>query len=424
MFIKTRFSASFFWVSLALFASLALPPLPASAGPYANSAHGNNPGPDLLSNNGYGVLRTIFIGTYVRGNCAHCHEQHASIGGVEPAPAGGSPSGYLLLSTGFSGKQTNTVPYGKDDNVCFYCHATTGSVQQSGGITNNNYGATFGGATAESTSIMAAFNQASYHNLYDLKRYITGVSGSKSFSNFPAGSNPCSGCHNVHIAKANKRTPGDPTYTAISKPSAHNSLWGDDTSPNERMTAYGTAYQPLYYTGSTNLEPDGVSNVKATQAAKTPDYNVFCIDCHNSSNLIYSTTLLRNLKTFNWGLEVHGAEAAVNWTAKLEMNLPYVDASLGTYLLSCLDCHEPHGSSNEFLIRNSVNKMAVVLPIASPDWDRLCSSCHLAAADLKTFHHQIRDVYACTACHLSGGGMVNCINCHYHGSSSGGYKTF
>jgi len=61
------------------------------AGPYLNSAHGNTT---------YGVNRSSMASLgYARANCAHCHEQHASIGGAEPAPTGGSPSPFASLPT-------------------------------------------------------------------------------------------------------------------------------------------------------------------------------------------------------------------------------------------------------------------------------------------------------------------------------------
>lgn len=371
-----------------------------SAGPYSDSAHGNS---------SYGVNR---LGeTNVQGNCRHCHEQHTGA-------AGG-----LLLADSFSGVTAN--PYTADDNVCFLCHRSVGSVQ-SGGINNNDYSATFGGSSASTTGIMAAFNQNSYHNLYDLRQYITGASGTKSFPSFPQGTSPCSGCHNVHLAKANKRYPGDPTYTAISRPSDHESLWGDD-SPAERMTFLGTAYQPPNYVGG-NLEPDGASAIQATQAAKTPYYDALCIDCHNSSNLIYSTALGRNLRTFNWSLETHGEGPAADWVGTTEMQPPYAELSLGSYVLSCMDCHEPHGSSNIYLIRPSVNAGSLTL-LSTADWDQLCSRCHVAATDLRNFHHKVRGEagYDCIDCHLTANekdGVKECITCHYHGSSAGGLKTF
>ena len=398
--------------SLTLIFLLFFSPIAASAGSYADSAHGNT---------GYGVERTAaWAGSYAQGNCAHCHEQHTA-----------EANGYLLLANSFSGQDGN--PYDTSSTACFACHVVGGSLQTDG-ITNNDFSATFGGATASTNSILAAFNQTSYHNLYDVQRYITGLKGTKSFANFPAGSNPCSGCHNVHLAKANKRDTDNPLYTAISKPSDHNNLWGDDT-PGERMTSinYGTSYQPPNYYSS-GLEPDGGS-VKTTQAEATPDYITFCTDCHNADNFIYSTKAVRYLKRFNWDLEQHGAGAAENWAAEAEILSPYSDASLGSYTLSCMDCHEPHGSENSYLIRTSVNSGSVYLPASVDDdiqdWDHLCSRCHIATGSsnaMKKFHHNLTG-FVCLDCHFTkpptGDPITkNCITCHYHSSTTGGYKTF
>ena len=84
------------------------------SGAYLNSAHGNKV---------YGVNRiaTANFG-YSRGNCAHCHEQHASINGSEPNPVSGSPSSYLLFADNFTNQS---------DNFCFYCHKGSGSIQTS-----------------------------------------------------------------------------------------------------------------------------------------------------------------------------------------------------------------------------------------------------------------------------------------------------
>ncbi|HDL98909.1 MAG TPA: hypothetical protein ENH16_04925, partial [Desulfobacteraceae bacterium] len=55
------------------------------AGPYLNSVHGNNT---------IGVNRsTMAAAGYARGNCAHCHEQHASVNGSTPA---GGPYPFTL----------------------------------------------------------------------------------------------------------------------------------------------------------------------------------------------------------------------------------------------------------------------------------------------------------------------------------------
>lgn len=376
-----------------------------NAGPYTASAHGDSE---------YGVMRSALPASYVRGNCGHCHKQHDVV--VEG----------LLFEANFSGNTTN--PYTADHNVCFQCHRAVNPVQVDGGITNNDYSATFSSASATTNGIMAAFNQASYHNLYDLQQYIIGNSGSKSFADFPDWINPCSGCHNAHLAKANKRALGDPTETAISKPSSHGNLWGDD-SPAERMSAYWPGYQPPNF-GNGNLEPDGHSADAATQAEKTPNYNAFCVDCHNASNSIYSTELGRNLRTFDWSSEVHGQGRAVDWRVRAEMQAPYTDSGLGRYVLSCMDCHEPHGSRNVYLIRASVNAGAVSLLPGAESWNELCVRCHVDIGELHEHHHKVSPNYACADCHLvrpmhgTAGAMQPCINCHFHGSSAGGLQTF
>ncbi|NOQ51233.1 MAG: hypothetical protein GQ578_03290, partial [Desulfuromonadaceae bacterium] len=99
---------------------------------------------------------------------------------------------------------------------------------------------------------------------------------------------------------------------------------------------------------------------------------------------------------------------------------PYSDTSRGSYVLSCLDCHEPHGSANAYLIRNSVNAGAVSVPDWSPvGWDNLCNRCHDRG------HHKTSEFNLnCTDCHIPHVGKQECTYCHYHGSFAGGYKTF
>lgn len=376
-----------------------------SAGSYTDSAHGN-------STVGVSRQATRTAG-YARGNCGHCHEQHASIDNQEPVPSNGSPQKYLLMSNSFSGVINN--PYSQSDVVCFYCHATTGSIQD-GGIINKNYSATFAGAAETTNSIQSAFNQTSYHNLYDVRRFITGQSGTKTFSDFPADSSPCNGCHNVHLAKLNRANPGNPTFTAISKPSEHNQLFGDD-NPAERMSnpLYGDKYQPPQYFSSTNLEPDGSSSDRATQAEKTPDYSKFCSDCHNSTNVIYSTPLGRNLRKIDWDNEKHGRADADGY---ISVDAPFTAGSgaLG-YVLSCLDCHEPHGSPNAFLIRREVNGGTLAGTITETSgWSYLCERCHDNSNE--TIHHFSSDrpyqKRMCGSCHSSY--PIRCSNCHFHGS--------
>lgn len=401
---------------------------------YSSSAHG---GDGITAHDGYignGVLRDAFETTYAMGNCAHCHEQHASIDGDEPEPI--SPegaSGFLLLSDALPVSPT-VGTYSDTETACLTCH---GGSENLNTITNNNYSATFGGAvTADASSIMAALNlgagslTGSYHNLNDINTLVSGNIG----FDVPSGATPCSACHNPHLAKANSNSSniGNPLFTALSRPTDHYELYGDDL--DERMPS---SYQPPNRVGG-GLEPDGGFDA-ATQAAKTPNYNTFCIDCHNISNdEIWSDALGRNLRAFDWSLEQHGGgSAANNRPTQAEVVSPFLDTSLGTYSLSCLDCHEPHGSSNIYLIRTSVNGNSVMLTNSENQWDNLCSCCHVAsdANALQNIHHEYQNVLDCIECHFCVNNQGNCINnsdpklrdcslCHFHGASKDIYKTF
>jgi hypothetical protein len=428
----------------------------ASSGPYLDSAHGNT---------SYGVKRsaTGFPADYAKGNCAHCHEQHASIGGAEPDPAGG-PDKFLLMSPNFSGK--TVIPYIQSDSVCFYCHYGSGTLQ-SPAFNNYSYSITFGGnPDATPNNIFNTFNSTSYHNLYDVYRFIAGLSGSKSFPNFPADSNPCSGCHNVHIAKKSCGKPAgsyDPTKSAISRPTGHDSLWGDDDI--ERLkTNFTSYYQSPYWYGSWNYEPN---NSPVYDGSNLPDYNTFCTDCHNNTNIIYSTALGRYLRAIDWvtpggetGGDKHGKNDATNG---IDIDNPYASSPLGIsvgFVLACTDCHEPHGAPNVMLIRQVVNggvlyrTISSVTPTAgdctppfpagSKELGYLCNRCHMDDADAFGgtankwcyIHHESTDrpypLNQCGFCHSGGDGgggggesmscetvsrnPINCNCCHFHGS--------
>src|SRR4030042_4610597 len=88
-------------LALCFILCLMLYPQKASSASYLDSAHGSS----------YGVLRTSLStppNNYGQGNCAHCHEQHSSIGGSEPVPnSPAGPSKWCLLANNFSGKTTN-----------------------------------------------------------------------------------------------------------------------------------------------------------------------------------------------------------------------------------------------------------------------------------------------------------------------------
>jgi len=379
----------------------------ANSGSYLNSAHGST---------SYGVNRTSLSSFgYSIANCTHCHEEHSSIGGSQPAPADGADKFTLFANNFNAAKSAN--PYVQSDSVCFYCHTTSGATLQTPAFSNYTYSATFGGcptATCTTSTIFDAFNSASYHNLYDVWRFITGLYGSKTFTSFPADSSPCSGCHNIHIAQRSCGKPSgsfDTTKAAISKPSDHSGLWGDGAG--EKMSDYaGSGYQAPYYNSATTYEPDG-SNT--SDPSKLPDYVTFCTDCHNATNTIYSTTLSRNLYTINWASEMHGKGDASNGAGFLDVLAPYNENT--RYVLACTDCHEPHGSPNLFLVRKKVNNGTVSVQTGTgsngKEWISLCDRCH---GDLSNGSVHVHPLGAgCITCH-PGGNYKVCTDCHYHGN--------
>ena len=388
-----------------------------SAGSYRDSAHGNSE---------YGVNRSSIdsrYAAYSSGNCSHCHELHASIEGSNPLPEG-EPAPHALFAPAFNAERTQG-PYLETDNFCFYCHSETTGQQ----VRNQDYSVTFGGGIAGTgpQAIMSAFNQLSYHNLYDIKMFLE---SSPTYSAWYARrGNPCSACHDPHRARRNwdSAQPGFPLISAISRPGS-NSLWGEA----EVMSGF-FGYEAPYAFGE-NREPGGVGQ---EDGENTPDYVTFCTSCHNADNDIWSTSLNRNLKRINWndiGLNQnkHGKLAR---DGSVSLREPYASASMlkSNFVLSCLDCHEPHGSDNIMLLRtriNGQNQSGIVNSLENLGFS--CVACHLD--DLKAeagtgeanrweyVHHLAPDAPyepsgQCGQCHGPGGGSspINCGYCHGHG---------
>jgi hypothetical protein len=273
---------------------------------------------------------------------------------------------------------------------------------------------------------MAAFNQESYHNLYDIWSFVR---SNPTYSWFKSASNPCSACHNPHLAKRNKdgTKPGYPLLSAISKPGDHFRLWGE----SELMSSYGSYEAP--YAFGTGREPAGIGDA---DGSKTPDYVAFCAVCHSPANIVWSTTLNRNLTKINWGItgEKRDKHGALTRDGAVYLREPYATAAAfkGNFVLSCLDCHEPHGASNLMLLRRRVNGENLEGSVPNPDaMGFVCKRCHrddLAAAagtgqanKWQYVHHDAAGApYAmsgCVDCHAGGDGNVPvpCGNCHGHG---------
>jgi len=374
------------------------------AGPYLDSAHGNNT---------YGVISTSRgTGSYARGNCAHCHEQHASINGAEPLPPPQSgPSPYAIFTDNFTDQATD---------FCFYCHQGVGSLQDDFDRTNYNYSYWFGGDTVNHltpNNIYDTFNPTagSTHNLQDILNFVK----TKWPATFNDESNPCSACHNPHLAQR-----GYP----IVRPTDRNNIWGDE--PGEMMSDYAAAhggqYQAPYRWGGGVYEPDGSGT---TDGSNLPDYVTFCSDCHNATNVIYSSSLVRNVKPIDWTNQVQVPDAPGDYHGAItrcqdrdgslkgwgSLKEPYYSTNAANFILSCTDCHESHGAVNgldshggadttPYFLRKTINNFynGYVPTGAGPtySWSNgFCRSCH--------------------GWNSHCGGPGGCIGCHYHNSNSG-----
>jgi len=384
---------------------------------YLSSAHGN------LT---YGVERvaTSALG-YGRGNCTHCHEQHASINGSEPAPTSGVASGNLLFADNYGSSQT--------DGFCFKCHTDTASVQTSPVIVNRSYSYRAGAWTADPLDdVKEAFSATSSHNLLDIRNFIS--HSSQSAWNYNSGSNPCVACHNPHAVQGDPANNGAGTKNGtgglmLSLPSLHgNSPWALFSA---KMSGYTSNYKAPYRVGGATYEPDGVEGIPS--GANLTDFNTFCTDCHDSTKTINSSSLGRNLKVIDWvGTDRHGQATGAPPSAQLV--LPYNTTPGTSYVLACTDCHEPHGSPNVLLIRPEVNGGQVIVTGANQDtastqWASLCERCHGDASVIGASHHVLPGG-VCLDCHPGAGypSCTTCTTCHYHGSTVtiGGtnYRTF
>jgi predicted CXXCH cytochrome family protein len=404
----------------------------AMGGSYLDSAHGNH---------GYGVNRSTLepnLQGYATGNCAHCHDMHASHEGVKPAPGGG-PAPQVLFYSNFNKDRTQNL-YMEPDNFCFFCHSSDSGQQ----VRNQDYSTTFGGAAGGSgpQSIMEAFNQESYHNLFDIWTFMRNNPAAPWFTDV---SNPCSACHNPHLAQRNwdGTRPGFPLLSAISRPNDRESLWGQ----TELMSTYVSYEAPYAFANS--REPAGVGD---PEGDNTPDYVGFCTSCHNAVNTIYSSTLNRHLKKINWGNTGEGRDkhGTIARDGEDHLREPYAAAAgfKPNFVLSCLDCHEPHGSPNIMLLRRRVNGENLQETVTSAEaMGHVCKRCHTddQAAQAGTgqansweyVHHGASGApYAktsCTDCHTSVDPItpISCDKCHGHtmndswaGTHQTGRRTF
>ena len=386
---------------------------------YTESAHGDSTVGVNRSGTGYPI-----------GSCAHCHDTFDdSICGVSP----------LMMFA-------PNNPTSQTDNFCFQCHKGAGSVQVPYGewpAVNKNYGSQFGGGTANSTNIKDAFafgyrdTAGSSHNLEKLRGWWMNKAGGDWVT---TDTNPCVICHDPHFAQKNYpvvATGHGGVKTAIRRPKAPSidnisNLWGDEDATsseyNELLRQWTNKYQAPYRVGKITYEPKGGTTAEDQDGSNLPNFNTFCVTCHKEfiankwTDADPYTIGDRNLYIIDWSPNgsCHGkwesddwdarpcypptcecqpgppcdsdCEATPPWCTIGSLKPPY-DTQTDDYnfVLSCTDCHEPHGSPSVFLLRTVVN--GVQVPVI-PQW--------LGTSDSGPIY------FFCTACHDL------CDNCGPH----------
>ena len=371
---------------------------------YTKSAHGSS---------SFGVKRKSGTSTadYATGNCAHCHEQHASIGGS-------SHTAYAF------GLFAPNDPTSQTDNFCFQCHKGVGSIQH-GGITNYTYSKNFGGGTQTFTTIYDAFNPTSgatpsSHDLSDVQNFAVNIHRGLGFT---SNTNACVVCHDVHTAQQNwpvivNQTLGG-VNTAIRRARDYaerrTNLWGDENQTTsgykERMIDYTTRYQaPFYGTpGDPVLGPFEPANDTTADGSNLPNFKDYCSGvCHGRSD-VYSTERSRNLYEIDWGSsgDFHGRNHDDTPGGGFGYTIAPFNNEGKNYVLSCTDCHEPHGSENEWLLRTCVNGKDNISVPSSGKWWNFCTACHVLTGATDMYHQP--DPPAAPPC----------PTCHYHGRPIG-----
>jgi hypothetical protein len=348
------------------------------------------------------------------------------------------------------------------DNFCYECHKGegNGSVQVSP-PDNYNYSRRASGDASITcpSNILEAFSfiddlgisqpncgsdpgYGTSHNLADITNFIKDMGWG-----YTADSNPCTACHNPHLAQYDDHTPDNRGWL-VSLPSTHTAmstwhLWGDDAG--ERMDQYPTL--PSIYqapNAASEYEPESSTT---QDGSNLTDYVTFCTDCHNSTNDIWSTRKNDYLVKFDWNVEKHGGGDATNDVGLgdpppdfIDVKAPYDQDT--RYVLACTDCHEPHGSSNIFLIREKVNSGDVTVLTgdglgpdgkSAKEWMYLCEKCHDGLLQDNNHTHpgclppdEPGQCCSSVVCHSMHVPPIYrpCGDCHYHGNTDLHCDTF
>lgn len=363
--------------------------LPASAGTYTSSAHGNSS--TGVSRKG---LNDVTTRNYATGNCAHCHEQHASLKNGEPTPNGG-PDNYLQAAT--------------EQDLCLYCHnANATSYNQSSGTPDDIETA----VTTKTYKHDPTISDTAHNN----NETLTDIKNNKHVE--------CTDCHNPHTADKTVHSQGLPAGNII----------GTD-SPLTGATGAAQGYSGA----STNWSQPSQGSYSLQTAVK--EYQI-CFKCHSGSvgdPAVWSGTAGSGEWTdvaleFNPNNQsshpvispLPASDPGANGSSRLTAAQLINGWSPGDTMY-CSDCHEgdtaagPHGSQYKWMLAGTYKAWPFIAAAsngANSGTYRLvtsfgstngvdtcfCWNCHPNDKNQNTAHSQIQ--------HHTSAYKPYCVDCH------------
>jgi predicted CXXCH cytochrome family protein len=250
----------------------------------------------------------------------------------------------------------------------------------------------------------------------------------------PPATMSCASCHRVHQAKIYEVYPDAYGLCFGCHPAIGERLSGDDASTRHDLlradqSAHGSrigcanCHNPHILSKATPIvDPDNPS----PRGGMPRVTDEFCLTCHDESlptpegtkapRGVGGQTVAGDIAA-TWGRDVHGGgRSTTDPHLRPEMGYAKGDA------LSCVTCHDPHGSTNRWTLLESVpskegtrhaNALLVRPVLASgADLRLFCSGCHvLASHPTVTQHGADLTLWPvdCTPCHFHGAGPA-----HYH----------
>ena len=143
----------------------------------------------------------------------------------------------------------------------------------------------------------------------------------------------------------------------------------------------------------------------------TGAYAALCLTCHGGGS--WEASGAADIKQYvTYGASDTGIGAAGGHRIKSSGGTLPVNAPL-----PCYDCHDPHGSPNQYHFVTTVGDKTGVSVPGSPQWGPLCGGCH--AGDASGWHQYCEDCHHSPDSHVNppDPAYMDCATCHAHGAT-------